>query len=67
MSSLLMQTVLSSLINAITRNEIMRAVKGQQVRCLPLSALPLMWKVMGKGVTRAGTRYNSMDHMDDIF
>ena len=46
MASLFMQPVASSLINAISG-------KGQEGGFLPLLALPLMMKVLGKGVTNA--------------
>ena len=53
MASSLIEPVASSLINAI-------AGKGQEYGFLPLLALPLMKKVLGKGVRRAGKEYNSM-------
>ena len=46
----LIQPTASSLINSITR-------KGQEDRFLPLLALLLMLKVLGKGVRRAGRGY----------
>ena len=54
MASSLIQPVASSLINAI-------AGKGQEYGFLPSLALPLMKKVLAKGVRRAGKAYNSMD------
>ena len=54
MASSLMQPVASSLIIAI-------AGKGQEYGFLPSLALPLMKKVLAKGVRRAGKEYNSMD------
>ena len=55
MASLWMQPVASSLINAISR-------KGQEVGFLPLLALALMMKVLGREVVRAGREcYNNMD------
>ena len=53
MVSSLIQPLVSSLINTITG-------KGQKGRFLPLSAIPLMMKVLGKGVTRAGRGYNNI-------
>ena len=50
MASLLIQPVASSLIG-----------KGQEGGFLPLLVLPLMIKVLGKGDTRAGRKYNNMD------
>ena len=44
-----------SLINAIAGTEIRRAGEGQKGGVLPLLALPLIVKVLGKGVTRAGS------------
>ena len=54
MASLLIQPVASSLINALIG-------KGQEGGILPLLVLPLMIKVLGKGDTRAGRKYNNMD------
>ena len=45
----------------------MRAGKGQEGEFFPSSALPLMMKVLGKGVKRAGIGYNNMDHIDQNF
>ena len=59
-ASSLMQPVTFSLINAITGEE-------QDGGFLSLLALPLMIKVLGKGVTRAGRGYDNMDHMDKYF
>ena len=56
----LMQPVASSLTNAITE-------KRQEGGFLPLLALPLMIKVLGKGVRSAGKEYNNMDKMDKTF
>ena len=52
MTSSLIQTVDSSLINAISGKE-----NGKKGRCLPLLAFPLMMKVLGKEVTRAVKGY----------
>ena len=67
----LMQLVASSLVNDITGKEVIRAEKGLQDGILPLLVLPLIMKVLGKGVTRtvkevrrARRGYNNMDHMD---
>ena len=54
MTSSLIQPVASSLINVISG-------KGQEGGVLPLLALPLMIKVLGKGVRRAEKRCNKMD------
>ena len=61
MASSLMQPVVSSLINVLTRKRVLRAGVGQQGRFLPLLALPLLMKVLGKGVTRAGKGYDYME------
>ena len=45
----------------------MRAGKGQESCFLLLLVLPLMMQVTGKGITRAGKRYNNIGHMDIIF
>ena len=58
--SSLTQPISSSFINAITG-------KGQEGRFLPLLALPLMIKVLGKGVKKAGRGYNNMNHKDTNF
>ena len=50
----LIQFVSSSLINAITG-------KGKEGGFLPLLALLLMMKVLGKGVRKVGKGYNNMD------
>ena len=50
MASSLIQPIASSLVNSITR-------KGQEGRFLPLLALLLMLKVLGKGVRREGRGY----------
>ena len=54
MAASLIQPVASSLINDITG-------KGQEGGFLQLLTLPLMMKVLGKGVRRAGRGYNNMD------
>ena len=45
----------------------MRAGKREKSGILSFIALPLLMKVLGKGVTRAGKGYNNMDHMNKIF
>ena len=57
MASLFMKPVASSLINAISG-------KGQEGGFLPLLALPLMMKVLGKGVTNA--EKDSKDQKKDL-
>ena len=54
-TSSLIQLVASSLVNAIAGKGVMRAEKGQEDGFFPLLSLPLMRKVPGKGVTRAGS------------
>ena len=54
MASSLIQPVAFSLINAISG-------KGQEDRFLSLLALPLMLKILEKGVRRAGRGNNNMD------
>ena len=66
-SSSPIQPVVSSLIDAITGKGVMRAGKGQEGIFLLLLMLPLMMKVMKKGVTRAGKRHNNIGHIDIIF
>ena len=58
-----MQRVASSLTNVITIKAVMRAEKGQEDGFLSLLALPLMMKVLGKWVRRAGRGYSFMNHM----
>ena len=53
MVSSLMQFVASSLINVVFGKGGTTAVKGQEGGILPLTALPLIIKVQGKGVQRA--------------
>ena len=53
--------VAPSLMNAITGRGAMRAGKIHKSEFLPLSALPLMMKALGKGVTRARIGY--LDYM----
>ena len=68
MYSLLIQHVASSLINVISRKEVMRVEKRQKCEFLPILALLQMTKaISGKGVTRGGRGYNNMDHMDKHF
>ena len=52
----LIQHAASSLINPIPE-------KGQEGEFLPLLALPLMMKVLGKAVARAGRGYNNTDEI----
>ena len=54
MASSLIHVVAFSLLNAI-------AGKGYEDRFLLLLALPLMMKVLGKGVRRAGRVFDNMD------
>ena len=56
-----------SLINAITERRVIRAGKGQEGGILPLVALSLMMKVLGKEVRRAGKGGNIIDQMDKNF
>ena len=51
----------SSLINAITGKWATRTRKGQEDGIIPLLALPLTMKVLGKGVRRAGKGYSNTD------
>ena len=67
MASSLTQPVASSLTNAITGKGVMRAGKRLEGGFSKLLALPLMMKVLGKGVTRGGRGNNKMDHMDKNF
>ena len=48
------QNVASSFINAIAGKEVMRAGKQQESGFLPLLALPLIIKALGKRVRREG-------------
>ena len=57
-----MEPVASSLMNDITGKGVMKAGKGHGGGFLPFLALPLMMKVLEKGVRRAGTGYHKMDH-----
>ena len=54
----------SSLINAVSGKGAMAAAKGHKDGFLPLLELPLIMKVLGKEVMRAGRGYNNMDRMD---
>ena len=67
MASSLKQSVASSSINAITRKKVMIAVKGQEGGFLPLLALLLMKKVLGKGIRRTVKRYSNINHLDKSF
>ena len=62
-ASLSIQTVASSLINVISGKRQNRENSG----FLSLLALPLIMKILGKRVKRAGKCYNNMNHMDKIF
>ena len=62
-ASLSIQTVASSLINVISGKRQNRENSG----FLSLLALPLIMKILGKRVKRAGKGYNNMNHMDKIF
>ena len=62
MTSWLIQPLDSSLINAVTGKRVMKAVKRQEGGFLPLTASPLMMKVLGKRVTGRGKEYNNMDY-----
>ena len=55
----LIAPVASLLINLITGKWATRAREGQEDGILPLLALPLMMKVLGKGARRAGKGYNN--------
>ena len=52
----MMAYIVASLINAMFRKEVMKAGKKQKGGSLPLLALPLIVKVLGKVVTPAGTQ-----------
>ena len=67
MASSLIQPVASSLTKAITEKGVMRAGKRLEGGFSQLLAFPLMMKVLGKGVRRAGRGNNKMDHMDKNF
>ena len=54
MAASFIQPVASSLINAISWD-------GQEDEFFPLLKLPLMMKVLGKGLTRAGRGCNNMN------
>ena len=60
-ASSLMQPVVSSLINVISEKWVIRAENGQKGGFLPLLALSLMKKFLGKGVTKPKREYNNMD------
>ena len=59
MDSSLIQPVASLIINFITG----KGQKAQKGGFLPLLALSLMMKVLGRGVTRAGNGYNNMNNI----
>ena len=52
------------MVIAISEKGLIRAGKVQEYRMLPLLALPLLMKLLGKGLTKAARRYNNLDHMD---
>ena len=60
----LVQPLTSSLINVITIKGIRKAGIRQEGGFLPLSVLPLIMKALGKGIMRAGRRYNTMDQIE---
>ena len=64
MASSLIQTMAFSLIISISGKRVMKAGKEKEHGILLLLALPLMMKVLGKGVTRARKGYNNRDHTD---
>ena len=67
MAAWLIQPVASSLLNAVFGKGVKRAGEGQEVGIIPLLVIPLMIRVLGKGVTRAGRIYNNMDDMGKMF
>ena len=67
MVSSLIQPATSSFINAVTGKWVRKAGIGQEGGFVPLLALELMMKVLGRGVRGTGRRYNNMDHMDKSF
>ena len=67
MASSLIQPVAFSLINAIFGKVVMKVGKGRDNGFLFFLALRLIMKVLGKGVTKAVTRYNEIDHMEKKF
>ena len=67
MASALIQPVTFSLMNTISGKGVMRAGKEQEGGFQQSLALPIMMKVLGKEVRRAGRGYNNMDHMDKNF
>ena len=65
--SSLIQSATSSFINAVTGKWVRKAGIGQEGGFVPLLALELMMKVLGRGVRGTGRGYNDMDHMDKSF
>ena len=63
----LIQPVASSLINAASGKGVKRAGEGQEVGIIPLLVIPLMIRVLVKGVTRAVRIYNNMNDIDKTF
>ena len=61
LASSVIQPVVSSLINVISGKRVTRAGNGQEGEILSVLALPLIMKVLGKGVTTAGKRYKNID------
>ena len=57
----------SSSINYVSGNRVARLGKGREGWFLPLLALPLMMKVLGKEVTISGGGHNKIDYMDKNF
>ena len=67
MVSSLIQPATSSFINVVTGKWVRRAGIGQEGGFVPLLALDLMMKVLGRGVRGTGRGYNNIDHMDKSF
>ena len=62
-----MQYVAFSLIIALSRKWVVRAGKGRVGGFLPLLALPVMMKFLGKGIKKSARVDNKKDHMDKNF
>ena len=69
MTSSLIKPVASSLINTITRRGVRRTGKGQESGFLPFSCIfiGIIKGIDRKDIIRAGTGYNKMDPMGNIF
>ena len=63
-ASSLIQPSDSSLINAVSEKW---PGKGKEAGFFHFSELPLIMKVLGKGVMGTGRQYNNMDHIDKHF